>query len=261
MSKLYLLALFFTLFLVYGKSQSIPSYWMNLYELENYYELKQSKAKKIIAHYRSDESHNAKWVYNILEDHRIMGELIKNGQQRSRFIYHLDSLGRRVKHIIDFKNNLWGWQKEIYVFEYAEGKKVSEKHHNGKGDLMRTAIFEYDDKGRPIKLSVYNSNSHLESFETAKYEDMQYIYKVFDSDERLVLSETRYYNMDVSSAEKNINGDYTKLMWPTSKAGSKVHHEFEYVYDAIGNWIKRTWTIVANGEKRSRSIVKRKIKY
>lgn len=259
---------FLLAFCISATSQSIPSYWMNIYPLENYYELRNQKAVSIdvekTGYYASGEMYKEKWIYNFIEPNRVIGELFLNGELKTKFTYIFDNSNQRVKNEFNTKYPALGWKHESIVFEYsAEGNKIAEKRFDGNDQLIGSAMFRYDSLNHLVRITNNDPAGNILSFETADYDYNKsvYLYKVFDSTGSLVSHKLNYCNIDSTSNIRNNLGDHTKVVWPTSSPDKEVYHEFAYKYDAYGNWTHRVWFVITNGKKEKRSIVKRKIKY
>ena len=258
--------LFFSLLTGNLCGQSIPSFWMNIYGLDNYFETKKGEINKItvnkIGYYSSGETYKEKWIYSYISPGRIQGEKYEDNELQMKFQYELDSLNRIVKEFTESKIPLMGWRKEIVVFEYADNKVIFEKRYN-ENNLISTAKYDYDNLNNPIKLSLYNSKGQLSSYETADYDynKSTYLYKVFDSNDVMSLQETNFCNIVAAKNLKNEQGDLVQIIWPTASPDENVYHSFEYEYDNQGNWIKRKRFVLENKEKSKHSIINRKIEY
>lgn len=248
----------FCLNLVQG--QSIPSYWMNIYQLENYYEtdsgdIKSIKINKVT--YLKIESYKSKWVYKFPKENIVKGRFFNKGELKSEFTYTLDSLNRKVKIEMKSKTPLVGWEKTKSEFLYKKNKRIMEKHFDSTSNLIRIGNYEYDSLGYLVQLTL-NSG-----YETAIYyhEESSYIYRIFNNQKELISEKILFANKSKDQNKKNEFGDLTRLLWPTANPDYKVFHVFEYQYDKKGNWIKRKRFMEKNGRKRLLSKVVRKIKY
>ncbi|WP_299759874.1 hypothetical protein [uncultured Pontibacter sp.] len=246
--------------------QSIPSFWMNIYKLENFHESRNGEIKRIVAdkkgYYSNGQSYKEKWVYNFIDPYNIQGEYYKDKELKARFIYEFDSLNRRTKNVIESKVPLIGWQKETYTFEYVGNNRDTERHFDANNNLLRFAKYEYDALGRPTQLQLYNSNGELDSYETADYQDnYKYIHKIFNSTGDLVFQEIKFSNIDTSLNLSNSNGDLTKHVWPTSSQDNKAFYIHTYKYDSSKNWTERHVQVESKNKQRKQSAVTRKITY
>lgn len=246
--------------------QSIPSFWMNRYGLDNYFEAQKGAVNQItvdqIGYYSSGETYQEKWIYSFSSPSRIQGEKFKDNELQLKFQFELDSLKRIVKKITAKKNPLMGWRKDSIVFEYAGNKVIFEKHYEDN-TLIRSAKYEYDTLNNPTKLSLYNSNGQLISYETADYNHNQstYLYKVFNANDVMSLQETNFCHIVEAKNLKNEHGDLVQVTWPTASPDENVYHSFEYEYDKQGNWIKRKRFVWENKEKSKHSVITRRIEY
>jgi len=246
--------------------QSIPSFWMNIYRLDDYFETKKGEINKItvdeIGYYSSGDTYKEKWIYSFISPSRIQGEKYKDSELQMKFQLELDSLNRIVKKITESKNPLMGWRKEIIVFEYGDNNVIFEKRYDDN-NLIRSAKYDYDNLNNPTKLSLYNSDGQLTSYETAvyNYNKSAYLYKVFSANDVMSLQETDFCNVVTAKNLRNEHGDLVQIIWPTASPDDKVYHTFEYEYDNQGNWIKRKRFVLENKEKSRHSIINRKIEY
>lgn len=247
--------------------QSIPTYWMNIYNLENYYESRNDDIEKITVNktgfYSSGETYNERWIFHFNEPNKIDGEFYKNGKLKSNFTYEFDEEKRLVKKKVRSNRPLVGWTKEIFLYEYLNENKIVEKHFNENEELIRFVNFIYDDYNNPVKLTIVNLPSLQKSYETAdyNYQNSSYKYSILNTNGDLVLEETNYCNTDTTNNTRNELGDFTKVAWGTSSPNRQVFHTMDYKYDNNGNWIKRVRTVVSKDGKNKHSIIKRKIEY
>lgn len=257
------------LFLIYhaGFSQSIPSFWMNIYDLEDLYLLKSDNVKQIVAnktgYYASGTTYEEKWIYNFVDSFKIVGQFHKDGELRSRFEYEFDKSGKIVRKSLAYKRPLQGWQSRIIKYEYESDILIFEKNYSKDLQLIDYAQYEYDSDSKLVKLTIFDASDRIKSYETAEYNDLEktFIYKVFDSRGTVKLKKTEFLNLDKSANQLNEYGDLVLFKWPRSKSDTNVLHSLEYKYDAEGNWIKRKWIILDGKQKSKRSIVRRKISY
>lgn len=259
--------IFLLAFIGHGLSQSIPSYWMNIYNLDDLYISRTDNVKQIIAnvtgYYSSGETYKEKWIYNFIAPNKIAGQTYKEGQLTSSFEYVLNDSGIIVLKTTSFKQPLVGWQSMIIKYEYEAGNLKYEKHYSKEKELIDYVQFDYDSSNRPNKMSLFNATGELRSYETAEYNENEgtYNYKVFDSSGSLITEEKEYFNLDKTSNQYNKQGDLAFLKWPTSNPNKDVFHRLEYKYDDMGNWIKRTWIILVGKKANKRSTISRKIIY
>lgn len=258
--------LFFSLLTGPLCGQSIPSFWMNIYGLDDYFETKNEEINKItvdkIGYYSSGETYKEKWIYSYISPGRIQGEKYEDNVLKMRFQYELDSLNRIIKEVTVSNIPLMGWNKEIIVFEYAGNKVMFEKHYN-ENNLISTVKYDYNNLNNPTKLSFYNSTGQLNSYETAdyNYNESTYLYKVFNANNVMSLQEINFCNIVAAKNLKNEHGDFVQVVVPTASPDKNVYHSFEYEYDKQGNWIKRKQFVLENKEKSKHSIINRKIEY
>jgi len=260
--------LFFSLLTGNLCGQSIPSFWMNRYGLDDYFETKKGEINKItvdmIGFYSSGETYKEKWNYFFISPSRIQGEKFKDGEFQMQFLLVLDSLNQVVKKVTESIIPLMEKKIEIIVFEYSDNKVIFEKRYDDNyNSLISTARYDYDNLNNPIKLSLYDSNGQLTSYETAdyNYNNSTYLHKVFNSNDVVTLQETNYCNIFATKNIKNEYGDLVQIIWPTASPAENVYHSFESKDDNQGNWIKRKRFVLENKEKNKHSIINRKIKY
>ncbi len=245
-------------------AQSIPSYWLNTDDLYLYYKTRSNNVQKmtvdLLGYYSDGETYKEKWVYDTIEQHKIQGQQYKDDELKSIFIYELDNLKRIAKNTTNSKFPLFGWQKEIHTIEYSSNRKTVETTYGGNNNLIRIIKYAYDSLNNPVKLSIFNNQQVLESYETATYDytHHKYIYTVFNSANELVLREKNYLNNDTTQNLKNSYGDFIQVDCPSV---DKTYYTLEYKYDDKGNWIERKMTLCKARKKSKYSVVKRNIEY
>jgi len=243
--------------------QSIPSYWMNVHNLENYFATKNGEVEKIILntteYYSSGKSYKSKWIYEFYEPQKCRGKFYKEGELKTHFSYELDRLNQLIKISKKSKVPLLGWEKMIIEYEYDGTRRIKEKHFKNKNELIRSAEYQYDldSLNYLTKLSINNGYE----IATYNYQNHSYVYRVYDGRSELVLEKTSFANMQNDQKIVNEHGDITRVIWPTSNPKNKVYHVMKYKYDKYGNWIKRIRYIEKNGKREVTSRIKRKIKY
>jgi len=262
-----LLGLLFCFFSIIAFSQSIPSYWMNIYGLDKLYLKRNENVKQMIVNvtgfYSSGSNYEEKWIFNFQDSGKIIGQKFMDGQLVSNFEYEFDTLGNIIQEINNSKLPLRGWNTLIIQKEFHDGHLILEKHLDGEKKLSDFVRFDYDASGKPIKLSLNNSLGQLMSYETAEYnmETLTYDYKVFNSKGELISHQKNYCDPDTSANRKNDYHDYIIVKWPGTNPDTKILHHFEYEYDSFGNWTKRKWLIAEGKKNTKRSITTRKIIY
>ena len=263
--------LFTLIFLFYslgiGLSQSIPSYWMNVYDLNDLYLLKTNDVKQVIAnvtgYYASGGTYSEKWIYNFVDSNKIVGQSFKDSQLNSSFEYVFDDSGKLIQKVLSSKQPLVGWQSKITQFEYDDDKLVLEKNLSKDLQLIDYVRFDYNISNYPIKMTLFDKSEQIVSYETADYDELKkiYIYKIFDGNKNLISEKTEYFNFDSSTDQFNDYGDLVLIKWPRSNPDKEIFHSLEYKYDDNGNWISRKWLILEGKKKKKRSAIKRKIIY
>ncbi len=263
---LFILIFLFTS-LVIGLSQSIPSYWMNVYDLNDLYLLKTNDVEQVIAnvkgYYASGGTYNEKWIYNFVDSNKIVGQLFKDSELNSSFEYVFDDSGKLTQKVISSKQPLVGWQSKITQFEYEGDKLVLEKHLSKDLQLIDFVRFDYNTSNYPNKMTLFDKSEQIISFETADYDELKkiYVYKIFDSNKKLISEKTEYFNFDKSKDQYNDYGNLVLLQWPRSNPDKNILHSLDYKYDDNENWISRKWLILEGGKKKKRSVITRKIIY
>ena len=260
------LVLVFSFVLTQQYAQSIPSYWMNIYHLYDYYAVRGDSVENIKVdvkeYYDSGESYTNKWTYAYKNRQTIQGTHTKDGDVDTRFEYKLDSLNQVIKRTIDSKFVNSTWRREGYEFDYQGGKLTTERQFSDK-TFVRLAKYSYNNNGFLTKITFFNHENTLLSYETAIYmtDRPSYMNEVFN-DKREPLSEHEFpCKIDSSSNKKNDYGDWMQILWLSSTAENTVLYTMEYQYDKRLNWTERKIFIVVNGKKKSRSVVKRKLVY
>lgn len=263
---LFTLIFLFT-FLAIGLSQSIPSYWMNVYDLNDLYLLKTNDVEQVIAnvtgYYSSGATYNEKWIYNFVDSNKIVGQSFKDSELNSIFEYAFDNSGKLIQKVISSKQPLVGWQSKVTQFEYEGDNLVLEKNLSKDLQLIDYVRFDYNTSDYPIKLTLFDKSDKIVSYETADYDELNkiYVYKVFDSNKKPISEETENFNFDNSKDKYNDYGDLILLQWPRSNPDKDIFHSLEYKYDDNGNWISRKWLILEGKKKKKRSVITRKIIY
>lgn len=262
--KKYKFLLFFFLtnsWLIFSQT-SIPSELMNKPRTGDLYKVKDKNIESVVVsetNYLKNESYINKWIFNYSADTIIRGKLFKNEELKSNFEYVLDD----NKRIIEMKS--------IFFSQYVKNDKQHVKYDitdnikvlNFLDDNLKIKskmVVEMDSLHSPIKITSVNFNNEIQAIETANYnyKSNTYNYKIYNSNNEIVLNKTEYYNKDFI-IEKNEFGDITKMFWPLSS--NKVIITFEYKYDKKGNWIKRVEKNFSNNSESISTVAKRNINY
>ncbi len=240
---------------------------MNLYDLNDLYQVKASNVEQVIAEvkgfYSSGTTYNERWVFNYVNPKQIVGQLFKDSELTSNFEYFFDDSGKLTQTITSSRLPLVGWQSSVTQYKFEKDKLVEVRHLSKILQLLDYVRYEYDNNNHPVKLTFFDNLNQIISFETAEYDTYRkkYTYRIFDSDKKLISEDMEYFNLNKSKDLFNNNGDLILIQWPRSNPDKKVFHSFDYKYDIKGNWIKRKWLILEQKKKKRRSIVKRKIIY
>lgn len=162
--KIILLVLINSIF-TFGFSQSIPSYWLNVYDLNDLYLLRTNIAKQIIVnhtgYYSSGTSYKEKWTFNFLDSLNIAGQIIKEGQLNASFIYKFNNSKKIIRKTITSKQPLIGWQTKNIEYEYEGSNIKYERKYNSEMELIDYFIFEFDSNNKPVKMSLYDKSDNL----------------------------------------------------------------------------------------------------
>ena len=90
-----------------------------------------------------------------------------DGQIRNRFRREVDSEGRLLR---EETLNRQGQLEKAVVYGYEGGQLVREEHLNNAGGLSRRYIYENDEKGSPLRITLENSRGAvLETYERSYY--------------------------------------------------------------------------------------------
>jgi hypothetical protein len=265
MLKIFYTILFSTIF-QNQYAQSIPSHWMNIYPLQNYFVIKSDSVDNMVVdvkeYYSSGELHTTKWSYSLLNQHLIMGIFSKNDIAESRFQYVTDTLDRLISSKINFKSPLGGWYKEGYEFEYIGNKRVSEKHFSDT-TFLRFVQYTYDEKDYLTKIALINPQNILVSYETAEYskDRKSYTYEIFNDKDGSISKTINYSNLDVNAIKLNAYNDIVEFVVPTSNPQNKTICNVEYKYDKYFNWVEKKIYLISEGKRKIQTVAKRKIKY
>lgn len=193
---------------------------------------------------------------------------------------HYDSFGIQGKYQIN-KYDKDGNITESIVFnpngvintkitcKYENGKKISLDYFNSDGDLFKKETFKYNSFGSLIEINDYNSDGTI------------FTQKLFEYDHNnnlLNMTSYMYPNnknrISYASKDKWVTKFYTKYNSKGLEIEAVVYEpdgtisgegtpfknakEYEYEYDAKGNWIKKI-VYLKNG--RAQYLIEREIEY
>ncbi len=129
------------------------------------------------------------------------------------------------------------YRKIIFIYD-DKGNIINEKVYLPDGSLDSECISEYDNKENKIAVSIYNSDDSLLIRDTDKFDDKgnKIEWKHFDCYNDLEREFKWLFNYDdkMNVIEKivyNLNGGDYKIDYKNI---------YKYVYDSMGNWIKKT---------------------
>lgn len=248
-----------------AKSQSIPSYWMNVYGTKLYV-IKHGIPKHITVnskhYYASGDYYTKKSIYNYISNNELEGVEYKNEEEQLRFKYTLDSLNRILTENSEEKYPLVGWTSKQIRYNYVDAHLTQEMVYKNN-TLIRNVYYKYNEKGNIESITIYNDSNERVSQEEATYDYDKdiYHYKVYNGKGDVVLSKLNYCITDTSENIRNAYGDFTKLLWTPSSTRKKTYLITEYKYDSNNNWIEKKDYSQSDDKTKIQSIITRKIKY
>ncbi len=102
-----------------------------------------------------------------------------DGQVRNRFRREVDKDGKLLRETTLDRDG--GLEKEV-VYRYEAGRLTLEEHFNNAGGLSRRYIYENDEKGSPVRITMENSRGTvLEIYERGYYYTVETV--VLEDDE------------------------------------------------------------------------------
>jgi len=180
----------------------------------------------------------------------------ENNNLKQRLTRAYDSTGIRcIGRKLENWHPYMGHTIEIASYNYdPKGYliNVTDKDQNGK--IFRTTDFSNNEKGDPIELVNYIGNEIVgKEINEYNYEKNEVITKYFNKYEKLTSSQTSSIDSSKSNPEDIINeyGDIIK----------SAKYEMEIKYDKFGNWIKKKYSTITNGNVSKKSETTRIIKY
>ncbi|WP_066305304.1 hypothetical protein [Flavobacterium sp. TAB 87] len=161
------------------------------------------------------------------------------------------SLGRKIENW----HPLLGHFSETAIHQYDSNgflNNITEKDNNQ--NIISQTIIINNEKGYPIELSNFNRNES-QGKETADYN--------YDKNEAYI----KYFNKN----GELINSETSKIEFKNGKPGDTLSqygdviksdkYEMEIKYDKYGNWVKKIYSTISNGQLQKKSETIRKIIY
>lgn len=249
-------------------AQSITSARSNTYES---YVTKFGKPKKIIeknTFYDKQTTRTKEIVEFSINLDTIKETRYTSSELDAKLLFVFNSKKQLIFRSYENKVPLIGWQYVESVYSYNENGLSEIKTTDSKGNLQSLTKVTCDTKGNPIELKLYDSNQNLIGFETGeyKYENNKWIYKVYNSNSKLISEqELSIENVKSSTYKYNKNGDC--VLYPRNwKHDKNMYYQIEYKYDEFGNWTEQKIYFVEmiNGKlknKKKNRVFKRKLIY
>lgn len=225
-------------------AQLIPLYWLEAGDIDQYYKLKNKKAKKIELSIQGEEfsgrSFSERKIYNFSDTGVIEGEYHKNKVLVYKFTLEFDSQGQLIRRIYDYDSGEIGFGKEEFRCVYEDGRMIAQEEYIDDSLRLDKIKYKYNHFGHPIDISVYDSLDQLKAYETANYlySEGKYVHKTFNAWGQPESEEEVYFNTDSTQNEYNEFGDLEKTNINGAPPELKARFSFKYTYDEYGNWVK-----------------------
>jgi hypothetical protein len=179
------------------------------------------------------------------------------GKLEARLTYSYDSSGL---HSLTRKFERWtnlGYSSEVAFYEYDSNWyliRVTDKAD--KGHTIQETILTNNEKGNPIKLSLFdgNGNTYGNEIATYDYEANKAYTEVQDSRGNSLSRDTLTIKFEIRSNTKskyNDNGDVIE----------SPKYFYEYEYDEFGNWTTMKIFKNVRSKKKNDRVFKRRFKY
>jgi YD repeat-containing protein len=143
---------------------------------------------------------------------------------------------------------------------------IESQVYDANGDLTSRMSFAYDAKGRVAEFSLVETNLDDPAASEEAFSDR--ISYVYDDEDRIVRKEERDFSEreTITRITYNDHGDeMEEISTSNSPTGSPETNviRFSFQYDSFGNWIEKTVSSPATGDKPSMiwSVVRRTITY
>lgn len=153
------------------------------------------------------------------------------------------------------KNQSYYFEEEYYEYDLDENL-IKITIQDSKGKLISDSSIINDSIGNPISLKMKGSNSYDLGIETAVYDysNNEMVIKSFNKDGKELSTSKRLIGLSYFSSDKLELDDFGNIL-------KSPDYQFEYKYDKLGNWTKKTTFILKDGKRFKISEVSRKIKY
>jgi hypothetical protein len=188
----------------------------------------------------------------------------ENETLKSRLTYTNDTINRIIITRTFERWNQFGNSIETAFYSYDSNHfLVAITDKNSKGNIIQQSAIICNDKGYPIKLSLFdgNGNPYGKEIATYFYDRNRVATSLISNDGRTLSSDTikiSFINASLFPNDKetyNANGDLVNWISKSFKGVITIYEE-EYVYDNFGNCTENriyNVTIKGNG-KRKREI-------
>ncbi len=161
----------------------------------------------------------------------LQSNIDAKGEVKETASYKYDGLGRKTEYQCNVTEGNFSYTSK---FSYDDkGRMIEEVARYSDGSLYYKATFGYDEKGNQTEYTLYNLMGNVLKHITFKYDDANRVIEesTLKPDGTLI---TRYIYKYDNHGNKIEHAAYNP---DNSLKGALT---FEYVYDAAGNWIKKT---------------------
>jgi hypothetical protein len=260
------------IFLFYQLScfgQTIQKFLVNDYKLNDttiseIVETKTYFEKSGTSTYKRTHTYNTKGFIT-----KMVG-LDTKGKLSTRMSYEYDDFD----NLIEIKDEKWNHSLGYslittkFYFDSLDLKKI--ETIGNEGGIESKSIVETE-KGFPVKITSYNSDSSLIGYEIAEYDydNNEVVIKVFNSQGIMIgktidlkLNLNKDGNFKVDGVIKNDFGDIIQELKPRClSCDDLVTFKYEYKYDDNKNWISKISYRIIDSKTEKILKIKRKIKY
>lgn len=218
---------------------------------KDFYTVKNGHPSTIVFYDTIQRVNSEKWTertnYTFKKNTEILVKKFKNDSLIKDEKYHLDSKGRIVKYVGDWKHRKGEWFNKKLKFSYEKNKKIIEQLNTLDQTTERCEV-HYNRFKDPTRIETTIVGSDHFKLEDLKYDYINgtYIHLKTDSYGNPTHKESGVFNVDYV-IEKNEFDDITKMYWITSNKKKKIIYHIDYEYDISGNWIKKITSRTENG--------------
>ena len=150
-----------------------------------------------------------------------------------RSVFSIDS---NLTEICNLDGN--GNPTECTFKKYNEKNQLIENVRQVNGQFYEMFTIDYDDEGNRIEEKVFDEFMNLTDWNLFKYENGQMVeLKEMDGSGTLSRHEIRQYDDE---------GNHIKTTYYSNGGKALFSHEWEYIFDDHGNWIKKIMIVSGN---------------